>query len=270
MARAGLCTIAFKATPIEEVISIAADAGASCLELWGQPPHVAYPIDNGALEALGQNAQSKAVPIVVFGSYFQPGKDVVYDGIEVTVENQVAAAASVGAKLIRIWAASKDLNEASTDERQRWYGEMRRFADAAGAEGIDTVLERHSGTLTHGWDAPTEVLAEIDHPRVFLNYQIAYPMPVGDYSRRCIDDYTRLLPLSRHAHIQNYIETPAGPLKRTLLDRGVVDYSKLGVACREADYRGCLMIEFPADIRGGMNAVAAVAADIAYLGALDT
>jgi sugar phosphate isomerase/epimerase len=268
MKRAGLCTIAFKTRAVEDVVSIAADTGASCLELWGQPPHVSYPIDQAELEALGQTAQSRGVPIVTFGSYFQPGKDVVFDGVAVTIENQVLAASRVGATLIRIWPGSKDPAGATANEKRRWYEEIRRFADAAAEAGIDTVLERHSGTLTHGWNGPFEALGEIDHPHVHLNYQIAYPMPVNEYPEHSVADYLRLLPLSRHAHIQNYIETPAGPLKRTLLDRGVVDYSRLGTACTEADYPGSLMIEFPADIRGGMNAVDAVAADIAYLDSL--
>lgn len=34
----GVCTIAFKQKPIDDVLSLAAAAGADGVELWGQPP----------------------------------------------------------------------------------------------------------------------------------------------------------------------------------------------------------------------------------------
>ncbi len=268
MGRAGLCTIAFKTRPLFDVVSIASDVGASTLEIWGQPPHVDYPLDMTALESVRSAAERKGLAFSVFGSYFQPGKTVAFNGVVLTVDNQVAAAEALGASFIRVWAGSKNPVEVTAKEKAKWYDEIRRFACAAAEAGIDTVLERHTGSLTHGWDAPARVLAEIDHPHVFLNYQIAYPMPTREYRVRSVEDYTRLLPLSRHAHLQNYRETSDGSLVRTLLDRGIVDYGRLGLVARRSGYGGSFMVEFPAEIREGMTAMEAVASDIAYIESL--
>ena len=39
----GLCTIAFRDRPLEEVISIADDYGFDGIEIWGQEPHMPAP-----------------------------------------------------------------------------------------------------------------------------------------------------------------------------------------------------------------------------------
>lgn len=268
MGRAGLCTIAFKQKPLEEVLAVAADTGASAVEVWGQPPHVSYPVDRSSLETSRAAAESHGLAIAAFGSYFQPGKPKALEGVTLDIENQVAAAEALGAGLIRIWPGSVEYEDSDEAQRASVYDEIRAFADRAGTAGIGVVLERHIGSLTHGWDAPARVLDEIGHPNVSLNYQIPYPVPVHEYGERSVDDYSQLLPRSRHAHIQNYLETPDGSLSRTLIDRGVVDYSQLRTVAEECGYDGYLMVEFAAEIRGGMSVVEAVAADIAYLDSL--
>ncbi len=266
--KAGLCTIAFKKKSVDEITGMAARAGADGIELWGQPSHVSYPIEYGELEKTAEKIRSAGMTVCAFGSYFRPGTEVVFDGEEVTPENQVEATRAVGAEIIRIWAGNKEYDIATAEEREIAYAGIREIADLAARHEITVVLERHSGTLTHGWAAPETVLKEIDHPRVFLNYQAVSPASAEELAERSVSDYYSLLPHSRHAHMNNRLETDDGTMERTLLDRGIIDYSDFGDAAAKAGFDGYCMLEFPAEIRGGMSVEESVEADIRYIKSL--
>lgn len=274
MGRVGLCTIAFKELAINEVIAIAARTGAEAIEVWGQPPHVAYPLDYRQLEATRLEAERNKLDLAVYGSYFRPGKSEVFDGVAVDAENQIDAARILGARIIRIWPGNDNPGVVGAKAELSIIDDIRRFADAAANAGIETVLERHNNTLTHGWDAPEKLLDRIAHDHVFLNYQIPYPMPEAEYAERSIEDFRKYLPLSRHAHIQNYHQSPSGELERTFLEHGVVDYRELGTAVEDSGFRGYLMIEFSAlssdesGDRTHTELIEAVGTDIDYLDSL--
>lgn len=270
--RVGICSIAFKERNAAQALRAIAAAGAGCVELWGQPPHLPYPVDTGWCAALREQAGELGLRICALGSYFRPGRHPSYGGRPVTKESQIAAARALGAPIIRIWPGSAALRATAQAARERLYAEIRDFADAARDAGIAVVLERHSGTLTEGWEAPLTVLEEIGHPAVALNYQVVYPAPAEELAARGVDDYRRLLPHSRHAHLQNYAAPagwpaggrPAGDRPpRTLVAKGVIDYGGLGAAARACGYGGAFMIEFPADRRGGMSVEEALRADVA-------
>lgn len=261
--RVGVCSIAFKERSAEQALRAIAAAGADCVELWGQPPHLPYPVDAGWCAALREQAGESGLSICALGSYFRPGAHPSYGGRPVTKENQLAAARALGAPVIRIWPGTAARDATAPAARERIYAEIRDFADAARDAGVTVVLERHSGTLTEGWDAPLAVLREIAHPAVALNYQVVYPAPAKDLAARAADDYRRLLPHARHAHLQNYAAAAGGRPPRTLVVDGVVDYGRLGATARACGYDGAFMIEFPADERRGMSVEDAVRADVA-------
>jgi len=261
--RVGVCSIAFKERSAADALRAIAAAGADSVELWGQPPHLPYPVDEAWCAARREQAGELGLSFCALGSYYCPGNHPAYDGHPVTKENQLAAARALGAPIVRIWPGSAARQATEPAERDRLYAEIRDFADAAGDAGILVVLERHVGSLTEGWDEPLTVLAEVDHANVALNYQVVYPAPREELTTRAMPDYRRLLPHSRHAHLQNYAAAAGDRPPRTLIADGVVDYGELGAAARESGYDGSFMIEFPADERGGMSVDQAIRADVA-------
>ncbi len=261
--RVGVCSIAFKERSAAGALRAIAAAGADSVELWGQPPHLPYPVDEAWCADLREQASGLGLSFCALGSYYCPGRHPCYDGHPVTQENQLAAARALGAPIVRIWPGSAAHDATEPAERERLYAEIRDLADAAGDVDILVVLERHVGSLTEGWDAPLTVLAEVDHANVALNYQVVYPAPSDELATRAVPDYRRLLPHSRHAHLQNYVATAGERPPRTLIADGVVDYGELGAAARESGYDGAFMIEFPADERGGMGVDEAIRADVA-------
>ena len=261
--RVGVCSIAFKERSAADALRAIAAAGADSVELWGQPPHLPYPVDEAWCADLREQASEMGLSFSALGSYYCPGSHPAYDGHPVTKENQLAAARALGAPIVRIWPGSAARRDTEPAERKRLYAEIRNFADAAGDAGILVVLERHVGSLTEGWDAPLTVLDEIGHANVALNYQVVYPAPREDLTTRAVPDYRRLLPHARHAHLQNYVAAAGDRPPRTLIADGVVDYGELGAAARESGYDGSFMIEFPADERCGMSVDEAVRVDVA-------
>lgn len=260
--RVGVCSIAFKEHSVFHALRAIAAAGADSVELWGQPPHLRYPVDERWCAELRRQADELGLTFCALGSYYRPGAHPVYDGHAVTRENQISAAQAIGAPIVRIWPGDDSHSATAPEVRERIYDEIRSFADAAQDAGLTVVLERHVGSLTEGWEAPLTVLAEVDDPAVSLNYQVVYPAPCAELAALAVKDYERLLPHAGHAHLQNYVDTNDQP-SRTLIADGVVDYGGLGAAARACDYEGSFMIEFPADERGGMSVDEAIRADVA-------
>ena len=92
MARAGLCTIADKNRTLREMIDVAAAAGAGGVEVWGQPDHVAYPVDAKELREARKYAAGAGIEICALGSYYRPPAAVVYHDVAVTARNQLEIA----------------------------------------------------------------------------------------------------------------------------------------------------------------------------------
>ena len=259
----GVCSIAFKERSAADALRAIAAAGADSIELWGQPPHLPFPVDEAWCADLREQASDLGLSFCALGSYYCPGRHPSYDGHPVTKKNQLTAVRALGAPIVRIWPGSAGHAATAPEERERLYAEIRDFADGARDAGILVVLERHVGSLTEGWDAPLTVLEEIDHPAVALNYQVVYPAPREELATRAVPDYRRLLPHSRHAHLQNYTAAAGDRPPRTLVADGVVDYGELGAAARECGYDGSFMIEFPADEHGETSVDDAIRADVA-------
>lgn len=265
MAKAGLCTIACRRKSVFAALDLAAKAGADGVEIWGQPDHVRYPIDSAHLRETREHAEALALEICALGSYYAAGAAVEYAAVRLDARNQVRIARELGAPLIRIWPGVKNAADCTEAERHRVIDDIRLFADHAGDAKVRVVLERHAGSLTHGWEGVPELLREIGHQNVSLNYQVAYPATEEELEARGADDYARLLPLSGHAHLQNYLVDEDGLLKTSFLDAGLVDYSRLGEAARSSGYRGYFMVEFAAEINGGLSELDTVRRDIDFI-----
>ncbi|MFW5745526.1 MAG: sugar phosphate isomerase/epimerase family protein [Spirochaetota bacterium] len=266
--KAGVCTIAFKDRPLEEALAVIRDAGARGIELWGRAPHL--PADQAGRRALRRRIGEAGLELCALGSYYRPegfGGDRRSEP-EADPVFVLEAARDLGAPVVRIWAGARDYEACVLDERAAIVEEIRRFADEAAGCGVKVVLERHNGTLTNSWDSAGRVIDEIAHENVALCYQVPYPAPPDELRARTAADIDRLLPLSGHAHLQNYAVASDGTLPRTLLGEGVVDYTPLTAAIARSGYEGWAMVEFVAVERGGRSQAEALAADVRFIDSL--
>jgi len=273
--KAGVCTIAFKDRSLDEAIELIAASGAKGLELWGRSPHL--PASSAERRRLAARLRDAGLEICALGSYYRT--DGSRDGgpplavpsaseRDTEPDYVLEAAHDLGAPLVRIWPGSEDYERCPVATREAVVREIRAFGDRARDAGCAVVLERHNGTLTNGWDSARAVIAAVDHPSVSLCYQVPYPAPAQELATRVRDDLASLLPHSRHAHLQNYVEAADGTLPRTLLGEGIVDYRPITAIARESGYGGWAMVEFVGPVRGARSEAEALAADIAFIESL--
>ncbi|HBE03549.1 MAG: hypothetical protein A2096_14515 [Spirochaetes bacterium GWF1_41_5] len=269
MPKAGLCLISLQNQDIINAISTASDIGADHIEIWAKPPHLPMPYNYKELDNIKKHADLKKVKICAIGSYLNAGETKYINNTEITIENQIELAMIFNTKLIRIWPGIKDYKLHSNDEKNTVINRIRFFADSALEKGISIVLERHGNTLTNQWDNIPELMKNINHNNVFLNYQIPFPAEADEYRIKSVNDYRNLLPYARHAHLQNYgISVNTGKPERSLLKDGLVDYSKLMSAACAANYDGCFMVEFPSALNPDRRITDLLREDIEFIRAL--
>ncbi len=277
--RAGVCTIAFKDRPLDVALDAIVASGARGVELWGRAPHL--PAEPADRRALRDRLDEAGLELCALGSYYRPdGRTALRSGAspghsagtgrdpEVDPLAVLDAAEDLRAPLVRIWPGTRDYEACADGERAAIVEEIRWFADEATRRGTKVVLERHNGTLTNSWDSAARVIEEISHDNVALCYQVPYPAPADELRTRTAADIDRLLPLSAHAHLQNYALASDGTLPRTSLAGGVVDYAPLSAAVARSGYDGWAMVEFVGEVRAELSEAESLAEDVRFIASL--
>jgi sugar phosphate isomerase/epimerase len=156
---------------------------------------------------------------------------------------EAAIAAALETKLLRVWA--EPLEDGQADAAPT-VALMQAACDAARADGITVVIERHLGSFADTPERIEQLLAMIDRPNLALNYQVLDFLPPSSAPDQA-DDARRLIRHARYFHLKNYQanDDPGAPLlPGGSLENGVLDYRAILTAAREAGYGGPMTIEF--------------------------
>ncbi len=250
----GLCSIARKLDPLDEVVAEAAELGCEAIELWGQPPH---------LTALTEEAGARAAAVVrgaglattVLGSYLRPGAA----DFAAQLPGVLAAAHGYGARLVRVWAGG--VSDARADQAV-WDQVIADFERLLGACG-DLVLsiERHGGTLAESAEGAARLLDRLPDARVTLNFQYAR----GVDTAGTIAEIHRFWPRISNVHAQNVRDGVPWDLAG-----GDLDYQAILRALATLGYDGLVEVEFirlggqTSDLTASQRR-AALAADLDHL-----
>jgi len=242
-----------------DAAALAARCGADGLELTGRPPHLAPEASLDELRAAGDCVRSQGLDLTAYGSYLS------YGGLEYAADaaREAQRGAALGTKLLRVWAGHP--SGTHDDVREEVVLLLRTVGDAAAAEGIHVVVERHGGTLADTAARSEALLDAVDHDNVSLNYQPLDGLLPAEVARQP-DDARRLVPRSSYFHVKNYRPSPeaGGPLLLGGdLEAGVLDYPAILAAAVGAGYRGPYGIEFVAFDDRSLEAK--VAAGVAWL-----
>jgi len=227
---------------LAEAAALAARCGADGLELTGRAPHLAPEADLDEVRAAGERVRAAGVGVTAYGSYLSYRTP----GYQVDAVREVRRAAELGTKLLRVWAGHPE--GASDDVRDDVVALLRAAGDAAAADGITVVVERHGGTLADTAARSEALLAAVDRANVCLNYQPLDGLAPEEVATQP-DDARRLAPRSRYFHVKNYRANPeaGGPLLLGGdLEGGVLAYPEIFAAAVGAGYRGPYGIEFVA------------------------
>jgi sugar phosphate isomerase/epimerase len=233
------CSISALDRPLAAAAATAARAGCDGLEITARPPHLDPEAGPAAARDVGRAARAEGVSVVAYGSYLGRFGQLSAE----IARREVALAAALEAPLLRVWAEPMDGPE---DGFHAVVSLMRTAADAAVAEGIGVVIERHLGSHA---DTPARIarlFSAIDRPNVALNYQVLDFLPALEAAAQP-EDAARLVAHARYFHLKNYRanpETGGRLLPGASLCDGVLDYRAILRAALGAGYVGPLTVEF--------------------------
>jgi sugar phosphate isomerase/epimerase len=160
--RAGLCSITFRDSSVDEIITLAVSAGLESIE-WGGDVHVP-PGNLEAAKSVGERTRAAGLEVASLGSYYRC--DDLGDFPSV-----LSAAAALGAPRIRVWAGENGSADATAHDRERVTSRLDQAALHAAEYGIDLALEFHGATLTDTADSAVELLSGITATNVSCYWQ---------------------------------------------------------------------------------------------------
>ncbi len=105
-----------------------------------------------------------------------------------------------GAQKLRTFAGDRASREVSSDERRAWVARMRQLCEVADAHGIYLVVETHPNTLADTPTSTLQLLAEVDHPALRLNFDVIHVWEAGADP---VSVFRQLEPFVVHMHLKN-------------------------------------------------------------------
>jgi sugar phosphate isomerase/epimerase len=234
------CSISALDRPLRAAAELAAAAGLDGLEVTARPPHLDPEAPLAEIRRAGDEVRAAGVEVVAYGSYLgRPDRH----GAK-AAQREAALAAALGTPRLRVWADC--IPGAPDGGSETVVATLRAACDAAAADGIDVVVERHVGSFADTPERIDALLTAVDRPNLALNYQVLDGLPQRLAAAQP-DDARRLAPRARYFHLKNL--RPAadgqGPMAPgASLAEGVLDYRAILAAAFAAGYAGPLTIEF--------------------------
>ncbi len=255
-----LCSISALDRSLAQAAALAAEAGLGGLEVTARPPHLDPDAGVEAAREHGRAVRAAGVEIVAYGSYLghvgrcEPSH----------ARHEVALAAALETPRIRVWAEPVGTDPADIEPTLAWLIEA---CDAAAAEGIEVVVERHVGSFADTPERIATLFDRVNRPNLALNYQVLDLLPedrIGAQAADCAE----LIGRAHYFHLKNYRVNPdGGPLlPGGSLEGGVLDYAAILRAALEGGYAGPMTIEFLS--WESVSTEEKLARDVAYLRSL--
>ena len=133
----GLTSVTFRKLTCEEIIRLAQESGAECIE-WGGDVHVT---DEKTARKVRQGCVQAGIQTRSYGSYYTIGSeqlDVFRSLCEITK--------ALGAQVIRVWLGERGSSETSPQTLAGLVEEGRRLSGIAAEYGITVASEFHRNT----------------------------------------------------------------------------------------------------------------------------
>jgi len=249
--KTGLCTIAFRDRPFEDVLDLAVSAGFDGVEPWGKPNHTPEPFDADAIKRNADAVVSRGLEVSQFGSYANPTDG----GFEQQMTDAIATSKIYGTDKIRVWAGSCGSADAEDEQWTQAIDGFTKFCDRAEDAGMALAVEMHGDRLSDTVDGCLRMLDGVGRDNFLMNFQPMYT----DQADTILDAAQRIAPFVTTVHAQNYVV--AGKNTRSLVSDGLVDFNTVIGILRAVGFDGYLEVEFVKED----DPEAALKADAAYL-----
>lgn len=192
MIKPGLVSITFRQLSPHEVIALAARAGLAGIE-WGGDIHVPHG-DTARARLVLKASREAGVDIAAYGSYYRIGHSEE-EGL--AFSHVLHTAIELEAPVIRVWAGTRNSEDADDDYFKLIVNETQHICEKAGDAGIRIAYEFHGNTLTNTAAATARLLEAVDHPNLRTLWQPA----VGVSPQEALEGLKLLLPHVAHLHV---------------------------------------------------------------------
>jgi len=237
MLHTGLVSITFRKLTPARIVELVAEAGLEGIE-WGGDVHVPHG-DLAAARQVRQLTEAAGLQVAAYGSYYRAGNTLpegfAFDAI-------IATAGELGAPVIRVWAGNKSAWEMTPAERAVVVTALNTMSEQAARAGIKLALEYHSQTLTDTNESAQKLLAEVNHPNLWLYWQ-PYAREGFDY---CLEGLQAIQSRVLHLHVFSWLNK-GEIIQRLPLADGAVRWLEYLKVMRSSDREHFIMIEFVKD-----------------------
>ncbi|MDR2178075.1 MAG: sugar phosphate isomerase/epimerase [Treponema sp.] len=203
----GVTSVTFRKFSPEKIISLAKNAGLRGIE-WGGDVHVP-PVDGNSGEnsfaaAVRDMTTSAELTVLSYGSYHKLCAGLDFAPV-------LAAARTLGAPLIRVWAGTAASAAADDEYYRKAAKELRDICLSAADAGIKIGLEYHRGTLTDTAASAKKLVLLTGQKNLRLYWQPNPDIPADEHYR----EIALLLPWISYVHVFFWEK---GNIRRPLAD----------------------------------------------------
>lgn len=244
MIHTGLVSITFRDRSPAQVVELVHEAHLEGIE-WGGDVHVPHG-DLPRAREVRRLTELAGLKTAAYGSYYRAG-----EGSTAGFSAVLASAVELGAPVIRIWAGTKNSDNADESYRRAVIDDCRRIADQTAQKAIAIACEYHRNTLTDTNVSAAAFIAAVDHPN-FLTYWQP-PIDIGFDER--LAGLIAALPRLSHVHCFHWL----GEQRRPLAE-GSADWTRYLAVVQQAPGDHYVLLEFVPD-----NSPQAFAQDAATL-----
>tara|TARA_B100000809_G_scaffold256313_1_gene296087 strand:+ start:864 stop:1772 length:909 start_codon:yes stop_codon:yes gene_type:complete len=203
-----VCTISFRhqLISIQQIACWAAANNFSRIELWGihaknliNSDYKPLRVDNSlGLNAPIEHPSDLGLPISMVSDYLPlSGRQDI--AVEKTV-NLCELSNFWNCSKLRTFAGDKGSIDISVDERKQWTMRLRNLCEIAADHGIKLVAETHPNTLTDTLASTLQLLEEVDHSALKINFDVIHVWEAGDNPQTA---FMQLQDLIVHMHLKN-------------------------------------------------------------------
>lgn len=191
-----LCTISFRhqLISLEQIAEWASRHRFQGIELWGV--HAKNLTDRPELGIDWLQANALFVPMVSDYLPLQGDREAATD----KATQLCRLTQRWGAHKLRTFAGDKPSHEVAKDERRAWVERMREHCEIAAAHGIYLVVETHPNTLADTPVSTLQLLDEVDHPALRLNFDVIH---IWESGADPIEVFRQLEAFVVHMHLKN-------------------------------------------------------------------
>jgi 3-dehydroshikimate dehydratase len=196
MIRFHLCTISFRhqLVSLPELATWAGATGFDGIELWGV--HARHLVQQPGLDGRWLKSQGLGIPMV---SDYLPLEGGEQEAIRYT-RDLCQLARHWQAPKVRTFAGHQGSAELDRGQRKALTRRLQTLTRCVADEGLTLVVETHPGTLADTVDSTLEMLADIDHPALGINFDVLHVWEAGADPQLALQ---QMAPWVRHFHFKN-------------------------------------------------------------------